>query len=701
MDSLTTIPRHPKCNLRGSSHDKTKPASKNCQQTSASQRIGLWLALLASASSCVTDASFRLDISKVKSIDGTARIAIVLVAVVLFVGWEAFRLSRQRASEKLRLAEARRKTKSSESIIECFGNQPPIIRTRNDPSLMDVTQSWGLDFQQAVGPLGTYFMPESIGTGGALFDADGDGRLDLYLVQSDRSPGAEGDFPSGARSGSRFFRQTEAFTFEDRTQESGLAGAGYGVGCAVGDVDNDGDADLYVTRYEQDGLFLNHGDGTFADVTEASGIRENDWGTCAAFFDYNRDGLLDLIVVNYTADPQYGHSVACGFREGLVSYCGPGKFLPTVDRLYRNDGVQTDSNGVRSVRFSDVTQEAGLGDVKTYGFGVVCADFNADGWPDMFIANDGAANRLWINQHDGTFVEEAVPRGCAANGDGRVEAGMGVAVGDVNQDGLLDILVTHLSDEKATLYVGKENGFFEDVSRMSGIAEPSNRHTGWGTALIDLNHDGELDCPVVNGLVIPCHSGFPPHGEDRFQVRHDVIRDAEAYWRDYADQNILLMGKGNGQFLDATDRGGDFCSAIGSGRGLIYGDLDNDGDIDLVVTNCGGRAKLYRNDYSKVGNWLMVRAVDPRWNRDAIGAEVIVRTSSKTHSGLVNSASSYLTSNDVRVHFGMGSDLEYEQILVKWPDGPVDSAMEVYDGGKTNRLVTLYRGSGRDARGNP
>ena len=624
-------------------------------------------------------------------------IAVVGVATLL-IGFEFTRLTRQRIVEKRSATSA----KATPTGIECFGVVPPIVRTNRTPSFVDVTQAWGIDFQHAVGPLGTYFMPESVGTGGALFDYDGDGRLDLYLVQSGRSPGMEGELPNRTPFESRLFRQSKNGVFEDVTQSSGLAGTGYGVGCAVGDIDNDGDPDLYVTRYDQDGMYLNNANGSFTDITESCRIREHDWGTCAAFFDYNRDGLLDLIVVNYTADPTSGHSVACGFRDALVSYCGPRKFQPTVDRLYRNEGLQTDSNGRQTVKFTDVTEAAGLSEVKTFGFGVVCADFTGDGWPDIFVANDGAANRLWINQKNGTFTEEAAQRGCATNSHGVPEAGMGVALGDVNQDERLDLIVTHLSGERATLYLDKADGFFEDASDLSRIVKPTMRHTGWGTGLIDFNHDGELDFAVANGLVVPCHSGFPAHGEDKFQVRRDVIPDPVAFWRDYADQNLLLFGKGKGQFTEATAQGGDFCAAVASGRGLIHGDIDDDGDIDLVVTNCGGAAKLYRNDFAKSGHWLMVRAFDPRLKRDAYGAEIRLYTTKRgVYLASINPGSSFLASNDSRVHFGLGENESYEKIVVKWPDGPVETSIEVFDGGKSNRHIELRRGSGKEFKATP
>jgi hypothetical protein len=622
----------------------------------------------------------------------TRRILVAIAILIGLIGWETVRL-RGRHTNLKELAESVETSKST--AIECFGAQPKPIKTANISAFKDVTDEWGLDFQHAAGPLGTYFMPESVGTGGAFFDYDGDGRLDIYLVQSNRSPDSVGDFPSGTHLESRLFRQTEDGKLVDMTHSSGLAGEGYGVGCAAGDVDNDGDVDLYVTRYGQDSLYSNNGNGTFSDVTETAGIRENAWGTCAAFFDYNRDGWLDLIVVNYTVDEKYGHSVACGFRKGLVSYCGPHKFQPTIDRLYRNDGLQVDSAGKSAIQFTDVTEIAGLDKADTFGVGVVCADFNRDGWPDIFVANDGAANRLWINQRDGVFHEEAVQRGCATNARGGVEAGMGIAIGDVNRDRRLDLIVTHLSGEKATLYVDVGDGYFEDVSAKTGMVTPTAQHTGWGAGLIDLNHDGELDFAMVNGLVIPCHSRFPPHGEDEFQIRRDTIENADVFWRDYADQNVLLMGKGQGKFTNATDHGGDFCSAVGSGRSLIHGDLDNDGDVDVLVTNCGGKARLYRNDFSKSGDWLTVRAIDPQLRRDAHGAEIIVRCKSSAFRGTVNPASSFLASNDVRVHFGLGHCERYDEIVVTWPDGPIETATETFEGGATNRSITIQRGMGR------
>ncbi len=555
---------------------------------------------------------------------------------------------------------------------------------------IDITDELGIDFEHVAGPLGTYFLPEVIGTGAAFFDCDGDGDLDLLLVNAGRSPNAASDFPAGTRVESRLYRRGPDGRFSDATAESGLIDEGIGVACAVGDVDNDGDVDVFLAKYGPDRLFENDGTGHFSEITEAAGVGDPEYTSCAAFFDYDRDGRLDLVAVNYTSDRLHGHSVGCGFPDGRVSYCGPLKFAPTVTRLYHNEGLATDTNGKSHVRFRDVTEEAGLSQFSAYGLGVTCADFNGDGWPDIFVANDMQPNRLWINLQNGTFREEAGLRGAGVSAQGRPQSGMGAVVADFNGDGHDDIVSTHVSHEYATLYQSDGTGNFSDVSREAQLTGPTASHTGWGVAAIDLDHDGWSDLVIANGLVIACHLHFPPHGEEQFQVCRDTVTDPAAYWRDYADQNQILLNLGGGRFRDASDMGGDFVSTTGSARALACADIDDDGDLDLLVTYCGQRARVFRNDVPKRGHWLEVRAIDPRLHRDAYGAEIVVVTAERRFQRLAQPSMSYMASHDPRVHFGLGPAIRYESLIVHWPDG----TSEQFEGNATDRAIEIQRGTG-------
>jgi hypothetical protein len=530
-------------------------------------------------------------------------------------------------------------------------------------------------------------------------DYDCDGLQDLYFVNCGPSPKAIGTLPPEADYRNRLFRQMRPGSFQDVTDETGLGDTGYGAGVAVGDADNDGFPDVFIANYGQDSLYRNTGSGKFENATQALNRTESDWGAAAAFFDYDRDGWLDLLVVNYTADPQYGHSVSCGFSHGLVSYCGPHKFQPTVDRLYHNETGSAEAQG--KLTFRDVTEAAGLSVAATFGFGAVCQDLTGDGWPDMFVANDGAPNRLWVNQQNGTFIEEATLRGTACNQAGHVEAGMGAAAGDVDADGCIDLLVTHLTKETATLYLGSPAGLFQDRTPGCGIDVASRGHTGWGVALLDLNHDGLLDIPIVNGLVIPCHSGFPFHGEDEFQIRTERIDNTAEYWRAYHDQNVLLLGTADKSWRADNAAAGDFTAAQASGRSLAWGDLDNDGDQDLIVTNCGDRARCYRNDLAN-GNWLQVKTATGTGGRDAIGAKIILEFSDGSRrTACCLPQSSYLASNDSRVHFGLGTRTAVQAVTVVWPDGPTENSTERFPGVSANQQIVLRRGTGERAGQQP
>jgi hypothetical protein len=561
----------------------------------------------------------------------------------------------------------------------------------------DVTDEVGMDFVHTPGPLGSFYMPEVNGSGGAFFDCDNDGDLDLVLINCGRSPKAPGEFPPGTITGNRLYRRESNGRYTDVTDAAGLRDAGYGVGCAVADVDNDGDLDLYVTAVGPDHLFENNGSGEFTDVSRAAGIDNPEYSTGAAFFDYDRDGWLDLIVVNYVSDPLHDLSVGCGFPDHRVSYCGPLKFEPTIDRLYHNEGLHNDESGTAHVRFRDVTVESGLAASNSNGFCAICLDCNRDGWPDIFIANDMRPNRLWINQRNGTFVEEAIPRGVAFSGGGRPQAGMGAALGDFDSDGDFDLVSTHMQTEYTALYENDGAGVFQDSSTRSQIVTPTAPHTGWGVAAVDFDHDGQLDLAIANGLVVPCRLNFPPHGEEEFILRAESISDTAAFWRDYYDRNVLLLNEGRGRFGDASSLAGDFVGIVGSARALICGDFDDDGDIDFVVTSCGGRARLFRNDVPKRGHWLQVRAIDPALGREALGAEIEVATAERRFLGIVQPAGSYLSSHDSRAHFGLGGAERYQQIVVQWADG----FREMFAEGLTDRFLTLHRGSGTPLERDP
>jgi hypothetical protein len=562
-------------------------------------------------------------------------------------------------------------------------NQDPAPPTRDNELkepcwFIDITQESGLHFIHDAGPTGDYFMPQAIGSGAALFDFNNDGRLDIYLIQNGGP---------NSRSTNRLYRQEADGRFTDVSAGSGLDIAGYGMGVAIGDVNNDGWPDVLVTQYGGVKLFLNNGNGTFTDVTKEAGLDSLLWGTSACFVDYNRDGWLDLVVVNYV---NYDSAMRCADAAGRRDFCAPRTFEGTVTKLYRNLGRVAPSHSPPlkegekrggAVRFEDVTLQAGLGRIPGPGLGVVCADFNGDGWPDIFVANDGQPNRLWINQRDGTFKEEALLRGLAYNGMGQAEAGMGVALGDVDGDGLFDVFVTHLTEETNTLWKQGPRGMFRDRTLGMGLANRQARGTGFGTVLADFDHDGALDLAIVNGRV----------------TRGSPIDPARLgpFWSQYAERNRLFVNDGAGRFRDISAQNGPFCGTANVARGLACGDLNGDGALDLLVTSVAGPARLYRNVAPKRGHWLLVRAIDPALGgRDAYGAEVAVRANGKRWQRWINPGYSYLCSNDPRAHFGLGQARHVDAIEVLWPDGTA----EVFEGRAADQLVTLRKGEGKAKR---
>jgi hypothetical protein len=535
----------------------------------------------------------------------------------------------------------------------------------------DVTERSGLHFVHDAGPVGDFFMPQIMGSGAALFDFDGDGRLDVYLVQNGGP---------NSRATNRLFRQGPDGRFTDVSKGSGLDVAGYGMGVAIGDVNNDGRPDVLLTGYGGSRLFLNNGNGTFTDVTKEAGIDNGLWGTSACFFDYDRDGWLDLVIVNYV---DYSPGRPCGTNDGKPDYCHPNSFPGTVTKLYRNRGRQPGNPA--AVRFEDVTLKSGLGKVPGPGLGVVCADFNGDGWPDVFVANDSQPNRLWINQRDGTFVEEAVLRGVAFNVLGRAQANMGIALGDVDGDGLADLFVTHLTEETNVLWQQKPRGLFRDQTASARLASPNWRGTGFGAVLADFDHDGALDLAVVNGRV----------SRVRQTGQETAVAGLDPFWRPYAERNQLFANDGKGRFHDVSLTNAPFCGPAGVARGLVYGDVDGDGALDLLVTTVAGPARLYRNVAPKKGHWLMVRAIDPALGgRDAYGAEITVHAGERRWVRWVNPGSSYLCSNDPRAHFGLGPVERVGAIDVLWPDG----LEETFPGQPADQAVVLARGKGEAPR---
>jgi hypothetical protein len=534
---------------------------------------------------------------------------------------------------------------------------------------VDVTDAVGLDFVHDAGDLGAYLMPQIMGSGAAMFDFDGDGRLDLYLLNN-AGP--------GSTSTNRLYRNLPNGTFKDVTAGSGLGIAGHNMGVAVGDIDNDGLPDVVVTQYGGVKLLHNNGDGTFTDITEQAGLRDPLWATSANFFDFDRDGWLDLVVVNYVA---YDPTAPCLSAGGEKGYCAPNVFQGTVTKLFRNLGRDA-AGGQAGVRFQDVTVAAGLAKAPGPGLGVYCADFDGDGWPDIFVANDGKPNHLWINQKDGTFKEEAPARGLAVDAMGQAQAGMGVAVGDVDGDGRFDLYVTHLAWERNTLWRQEpRRGLFRDRTAAAGLLDTAWRSTGFGALMADFDHDGWLDIAIVNGRIA---AGTP--------TPHPALG---AHFRDYAERNQLLRNVGEGKFQDVSAQNRAFCGTPNVARGLVCGDFDGDGAPDLLVTTIANRARLYRNVARPRGHWLLVRAVDPRLKRDAYGAEVMVRAGGRQWLRIINPGDSYLCSSDPRVHFGLGAAARYGAIEVRWPDG----LAEVFEGGAADRQLVLQRGAGTPIKG--
>lgn len=542
-----------------------------------------------------------------------------------------------------------------------------VAKNPSPPIFADGTAEMKVDFLHQTDPRTKYFMPSSVGSGAALFDFDGDGLLDLYLLQN-----AGPDSPAKHT----LYRLKQDQTYENVSEGSGLDLAGYGMGLAAGDLNNDGRVDLLLTEYGRTRLFRNDTSNAkpkFQEVTTEAGIDNPFWGTSTAFVDFDRDGWLDIVIVNYV---NYDPSRWCADGGGRQEFCGPDAFAGRPTKLYRNLGAGSDGQ----MRFEDVTVASGLAAKPGPGLGVLCADFDGDRWPDLFIANDGQANHLWINEHNGRFREEGVLRGIALNAMGKAEANMGTAFGDVNGDGLADMFVTHLTEETHTLWRQEPRGFFLDYTAASKLIGVTSRSTGFGTAMADVDNDGDLDLVVVNGRVT--RATKESQGSSKVP---------NAFWRPYAEPNQLLLNDGTGTFVNASSDNPALCGAPAVSRGLAIADLNDDGGLDLVVTRVDQSPLICRNVMPARGHWLRVKAIDPQQHRDAFGAEVTVKLGEKRQVRLVQPSYSFLCSNDPRAHFGLGLAANYDEVEVVWPDG----SSERFAGGAADRQITLERGAGQ------
>ena len=530
----------------------------------------------------------------------------------------------------------------------------------------DVTERVGLNFIHDPGnELDKYRLHQVMGSGCAIADLDGDGRPDLILL-TNGGP--------NSTSTNKLFRQKQDGTFEDVSVGSGLDFPGHNMGIAIGDVNNDGKPDILITQVGGVRLLLNQGGMKFMDVTAESGLDNPNWGTSAAFLDYNRDGWLDLVVVNYVADHT---SLECFKPTGEGEYCAPNLLPGTVSKLFRNRGAETGFDPQKTrVSFEDVTVKSHIGEKPGPGLGVAVADFDGDGWPDIFIANDGQPNHLWINNRDGTFAEEASTRGVARNAMGHAFAGMGVAVGDIANDGLLDLYVTHLAVETNTLWKQGPPGNFRDLSGARGLTAQGRRSTGFGTVMADFNNDGWLDLAIANGGV----------GRD-MNARKD--NGLSSHWEAYGERNQVFANVGAGKFVDVSHNNSVLCGYSTVARGLACGDIDGDGAPDLLVNAVGEKARLFRNVAPNRGHWVTVRAFDPKLGRDANGAKVVARSSGLQRLRVIGSGDSYLSASPALAHFGLGSAEEVDAYEVRWPDG----TLEHFPGGKVDRLIELRKGA--------
>lgn len=513
------------------------------------------------------------------------------------------------------------------------------------------------------------YLLETTGCGVAFYDYDNDGWLDIFLVNGTRLEG----FPRGQEPTNHLFKNNRDGTFTDVTLKAGLAHSGWGQGVCIGDYDNDGYEDLFVTYFGKNVLYHNNGDGTFMDVSEKAGVATNGkrWSTGCAFVDYDRDGKLDLFVANYIdmdlATAPVPESGPCLYK-GILVACGPPGMMGSKNILYHNNGDGT---------FKDVSEASGMLQANgTYGLGVLTGDFDNDGWPDIYVANDSTASALYQNQKNGKFVDIAVDAGCALSADGKPQAGMGVSAADYDMDGNLDIVKTNFAGDTPTLYHNIGGSLFEDATFPAGLG----RHTqylGWGCGFFDFDNDGWPDILICNGHVYP----------EVEQLRTEA---------GYAQRKLLYRNLRNGRFEDVSLAAGTGISDPTASRGCAFGDFDNDGDLDFVINCVNELPQLVRNDQTSKNNWIKVRTIGTKSNRSGIGARLRCVTQvtgdPKPHQQIdeVRSGGGYFAQNDLRVHFGLGKAEKVELLEIRWPSGYVETLKEI----KSNQLIYVKEGEG-------
>ena len=520
-------------------------------------------------------------------------------------------------------------------ILVCCAVVPSAAETRLH--FTDQTQQAGIHFKHTNGASKERYLPETMGSGGLFFDYNNDGHLDIYLVNGGTLSGTSQPHrhPDHANV---LYRNTGDGTFVDATAEAGLQhNYGYGIGCLAADYDNDGDADLYLTNFGRNQLYRNDGDGTFTDVTSHAGVGDGNWSVSASFGDFDLDGHLDLYVANYL-DYQLETAHAC-FLQGVHIYCGPHEYPGARDTLYRNNGDGT---------FTDVTTRAGVHNTGK-GLGVLFTDYNNDGYPDIFVANDAVPDFLYRNNKNGTFTDVAVAAGVAYNSEGRATASMGIASGDYDNDGIQDLFVTNFSLEINSLFRNDNDGFYTMTTFEVGLADPSFSKLGFGTQFLDADNDGTLELFVANGHVWDNVSEITPS-------------------LSYRQRCQIFGNTGTGQFRDLSETAGRFFKRSIVARGVAVGDYNNDGATDILVTCCGEPPILLRND-SQVDDWVKIRLIGTEGNRDGIGAKVWIHTDEMTLFREVTCGGSYASGSEQTLLFGVGAQKTLQSIEVKWQNG--------------------------------